>query len=102
MLRCLALRGSQTRPIRAIPEICAMAQSSSHMSFACLQMPDALSELILEFVCERLRRNWPLVLAFEIRTGRRELQHGELAAIMPYIDDKRSHQRSRAPFWLGS
>jgi len=30
---CLALRGSQTRPVKAIPEICAMAQSSSHVSF---------------------------------------------------------------------
>jgi hypothetical protein len=35
-----------------------------------MEMPDVLSAHILEFVRERLRRNWPLVLAFEIRTGR--------------------------------
>ena len=45
VLRCLALRGSQTRPVKAIPEIYAMAQSSSHVSFLLAQMPDALSEL---------------------------------------------------------
>ena len=54
---CLALRGSPTRPVRAIPEISAMAQSSSHMSFACLQMPDELSALIQGIVRERVRRN---------------------------------------------
>ena len=54
-----------------------------------MEMPDVLSAHILEFVRERLRRNWPLVLAFEIRTGRRELQRGEFVAIMPYIGDSR-------------
>ena len=54
-----------------------------------MEMPDVLSAHILEFVREQLRRNWPLVLAFEIRTGRRELQRGEFVAIMPYIGDSR-------------
>ena len=62
-----------------------MAQSSSHVSFACLQMPDELSALIQGIVRERVRRNWPLVLAFEIRSGRRELQHGEFVAVMRYV-----------------
>ena len=52
-----------------------MAHSSPHVSFACLQMPDALSELILVFFRERPRRNWAIVLAFEIRSVRREHQH---------------------------
>ena len=55
-------RTSQTRPVKAIPEICAMAQSSSHTLFACLQMPDALSGLIQGIVHERVHRNcnWPI------------------------------------------
>eukprot|EP00966_Prymnesium_polylepis_P273929 6328008-Prymnesium_polylepis.1 len=56
--RCAAR--TQTRPVRAIPEICAMAQSSSGVSCACLQVPDEVSALIQSFVRERLRRNWPL------------------------------------------
>ena len=66
-----------------------------------MEMPDVLSAHILEFVCERLRRNWPLVLAFEIRTGRRELQRGECVAIMPYIGDNPLTNASREPLWLG-
>ena len=100
VLRCLALRGSQTRPVEAILEICAMAQSSSHMSFACLQMPDELSALIQGIVRERVRRNWPLVRAFEIRSGRRSLQQGESVAVMPYIGDN-SLTNAREPLWLG-
>ena len=100
LLRCLALCGSQTRPVRAIPEICAMAQSSSGVSCACLQVPDEVSALIQDFVRERLRRNWPLVLAFEIRKGRRELQHGELVAVMPCIGAD-SGTDAREPLWLG-
>ena len=72
-----------TRPVEAILEICAMAQSSPHISFACLPMPDELSALIQGIVRERVRRNWPLVLAFEIRAGRRELRQGEFVAVMP-------------------
>jgi hypothetical protein len=99
VLRCLALRGSQTRPVEAILEICAMAQSSSQMSFACLQMPDELSALIQGIVRERVRRNWPLVLAFEIRAGRRELRQGEFVAVMPCA--LTNLQYDREPLWLG-
>ena len=99
VLRCLALRGSQTRPVEAILEICAMAQSSSHMSFACLQMPDELSALIQGIVRERVRRNWPLVLAFEIRAGRRELRQGEFVAVMPCA--LTNAQYDGEPLWLG-
>ena len=66
-----------------------------------MEMPDVLSAHILEFVRERLRRNWPLVLAFEIRTGRRELQRAEFVAIMPYIGDNPLTNASREPLWLG-
>lgn len=41
--RCPVLRGSCTRPARAILDLCKMAQSSSQMLFACLQIPDELS-----------------------------------------------------------
>ena len=92
VLRCLALRGSQTRPVEAILEICAMAQSSCHMSFACLQMPDELSAMIQGIVRERVRRNWPLVRAFEIRSGRRSLQQGEFVAVIRVM-----HCRRRIP-----
>ena len=77
-----------------------MAQSSSHMSFACLQMPDELSALIQGIVRERVRRNWPLVLAFEIRSGRRELQHGEFVAVMPQLGGN-ALTDAREPLWLG-
>ena len=103
VLRCLALRGSQTRPVKAILEICAMAQSSCHMSFACLQMPDELSAMIQGIVRERVRRNWPLVRAFEIRSGRRSLQQGEFVAVirvMPCIGAD-SRTDTREPLWFG-
>ena len=99
VLRCLALRGSQTRPVEAILEICAMAQSSSHMSFACLQMPDELSALIQGIVRERVHRNWPLVLAFEIRAGRRELRQREFVAVMPCALTNAQYDREQ--LWLG-
>ena len=103
VLRCLALRGSQTRPVKAILEICAMAQSSCHMSFACLQMPDELSAMIQGIVRERVRRNWPLVRAFEIRSGRRSLQQGDFVAVirvMPCIGAD-SRTDTREPLWFG-
>ena len=77
-----------------------MAQSSSHVSCACLQMPDELSALIQGIVRERVRRNWPLVLAFEIRSGCRELQHGEFVAVMPFIGES-ALTNAREPLWLG-
>lgn len=78
-----------------------MAQSSSHMSFACLQMPDELSALIQSVVRERVRRNWPLVRAFEIRSGRRSLQQGEFVAVMPRCTDGNTLSNPREPLWLG-
>ncbi len=84
---------------KAILEICKMAQSSSHMSFACLQMPDELSALIQGMIRARVRRNWPLVLAFEIRCG---LQQGEFVAVnvLPCVSDD-ALTNARDPFWLG-
>ena len=80
-----------------------MAQSSCHMSFACLQMPDELSAMIQGIVRERVRRNWPLVRAFEIRSGRRSLQQGEFVAVirvMPCIGAD-SRTDTREPLWFG-
>ena len=103
-MRCVALRGSQTRPVKAIPEICAMAQSSSHrvrspaFRWRCptYSRRTSLSSFVSDFA-----GTWPLVLAFEIRTGRRELQRGEFVAIMPYIGDNPLTNASREPLWLG-
>jgi hypothetical protein len=60
-------------------------------------MPEDLSALIQGIARERVRRNWPLVLAFEIRSGRRELQRGELVAVMPCVTPT-----AREPLWLGT
>ena len=62
VLRCLPLRGSQTRPVKAILEICTMAQSSSHVSFACLHRCPTRSRSSRGDLLAQLWRSCPLAL----------------------------------------
>ena len=79
--RCLALRGSQTRLVKAIPEICAMAQSSSHMPSACLQMPDEVSGLGADPRATKQRvGSWAWPVAAGAESWRAQLAQGGVAA----------------------
>lgn len=98
--RCAAPRRGPLRPFLRSAQWRSLHLACRAVSCACLQVPDEVSALIQDFVRERLRRNWPLVLAFEIRNGRRELQHGEFVAVMPCIGAD-SQTDAHEPVWLG-
>ena len=101
--RCAAPRRGPLRPFLRSAQWRYGAVFMPHMSFACLQMPDELSAMIQGIVRERVRRNWPLVRAFEIRSGRRSLQQGEFVAVirvMPCIGAD-SRTDTREPLWFG-